>query len=66
MGIQDKLMKNLMNNSMEQLGKVLESIHAHLEIISRESIRTRLEMKKSDVSEEEIDDVLEQYQKSLQ
>jgi len=66
MGLQDRLMKKVMSDSMAELGQVLQSIHCHLEIISRELIRTRLELKTSnEINEEEINEIINNYEKNL-
>jgi len=65
MGIKEKMMESMMNETTKSLGKVLESIHAHLEIMSRELIRTRLEMKQSEVSNDDVEKIIEEYQKLL-
>jgi len=65
MGIKDKMMASMMDETTKSLGKVLESLHAYMEIIARETIRMRLEMKKSGVSDDEVESIVRKYQERL-
>ena len=54
-----------MTQAISQISKVFESMHGYLEIIAREQIRARLELRKSNVTNEEIEAIIWDYQENV-
>ena len=65
MAMGDKIINQVVGKSMKDLAKVLESIHAHLEIQTRELIITRLGMMGKVATKEEIDGIIDEYQDQI-
>lgn len=65
MGIKDKMMNSMITETTKQLGKVLESIHGYLEIQTKEMIRMRLEARQTDVTDEQIQTILDEHQSKI-
>jgi len=63
--MKEKIIEQQIQGVTSQLLKVIESIHAHLEIIAREQIKARLLISDGQVSDDQVEDVLNEYQTKI-